>query len=175
MTLRPFFEWMDALESSIVMRESLNAYPIFLTVHVLSMCLFGGLIAFWDLRLVGLTLKEARVSDVRKRVFPWLYTGFAISAITGLLLFYSQPMRYFGNFYFWIKFGMFILAGVNILVFDLTIYKSVAKWDRDAVAPRSARLAGFASLVLWAGTVVTGRLIAYSGLVPRWWKDLGLS
>jgi len=70
---------------------------------------------------------------------------------------------------------MFILAGVNILVFDLTIYKSVAKWDRDAVAPRSARLAGFASLVLWAGTVVTGRLIAYSGLVPQWWKDLGLS
>ena len=58
MSLRSLFEWLDALPSSLALRESLNAYPILLTSHVVSMCLFVGLIAFWDLRLVGITLKK---------------------------------------------------------------------------------------------------------------------
>ena len=41
MSLRGLFEWFDALESSIALRESLNAYPILLTAHVVSMCLFA--------------------------------------------------------------------------------------------------------------------------------------
>lgn len=174
MSLRGPFEWIDALESSIALRESLNAYPILLTAHVVSMCLFSGLIAYWDFRLVGATLKGVPVSSIPKSLFPWALTGFAISVITGGLLFYSQPMRYFGNFYFWLKSGMLVLAGLNILVFHTSVYRSVAEWDTDVRVPRAARIAGLVSLVLFAGIVVTGRLIAYSGLVPDWWKALNL-
>ena len=58
MPFKGIFEWADALESSIALRESLNGYPILLTAHVVSMCLFAGLIAFWDMRLVGFALDE---------------------------------------------------------------------------------------------------------------------
>lgn len=174
MSLRPLFEWADTLPSSIALRESLNAYPMLLTAHVVSMCLFAGLIAYWDLRLVGLALKRVSVSDIPKALFPWALTGFAISLITGGLLLYSKPMVYYTNFYFWLKSSMIVLAGINMMVFHYTTERSVASWDTSAKPPLGGQLAGVFSLVLWAGVVVTGRLMAYSGLVPQWWKDLNL-
>ena len=175
MSLLSLFEWLDALPSSIALRESLNAYPILLTAHVVSMCWFAGLIGFWDLRLVGMALKRVPVSNIPPRVFPLMIAGFVISSITGLLLFYSQPMRFYGNFYFWLKNLLMFVAGVNALVFHLTTYHSVAAWDSHVVTPFGARLAGALSLALWAGVVVTGRMIAYSGLMPAWWANLNLN
>ncbi len=175
MSLLSLFEWLDALPSSIALRESLNAYPILLTSHVVSMCWFAGLIGFWDLRLVGMALKRVPVSNIPPRIFPLAIAGFVISTITGLLLFYSAPMRFYGNFYFWFKNLLMFVAGVNALVFHLTTYHSVAAWDSDVVTPFAARLAGVMSLALWAGVVVTGRMIAYSGLMPAWWADLNLN
>lgn len=175
MSFRNIFEWLDSLPSSIALRESLNAYPILLTSHVVSMCLFAGLIAFWDMRLVGIALKRVPVSNIPRRLFPWAIAGFLISTITGLLLFYSQPMRFYGNFYFWFKNALMFLAGVNALAFHLSTYHSVAAWEHNTVTPFGARLAGALSLALWAGVVVTGRMIAYSGLMPDWWDNLNLN
>ena len=173
--MQNFLEWMEALPSSVALRESINAYPILLTSHIVSMCLFVGLIAFWDMRLAGLTLRSVRVSIIPSRLFPWaLGLGFGVSAVTGLLLVYGQPMRYYTNFWFWLKMGMMVVAGVNALVFHLTTEQSVREWDTDRVPPSAARFAGFFSLALWAGIIITGRMTAYSGLVPRWWVDLGL-
>ena len=173
--MQSFFVWMEALPSSVALRESINAYPILLTGHVVGMCVFVGLIAFWDMRLAGLALRDVRVSTLPPQLFPWaLGIGFLVSVVTGALLFYGQPMRYYTNFWFWLKSGMLILAGVNAAVFHVTTYQSVDKWDTDRVAPAAARLAGFFSLVLWSGIIITGRMTAYSGLVPQWWADLGL-
>jgi hypothetical protein len=36
------------------------------------------------------------------------------------------------------------------------------QWDTDRMPPFRARLAGGISLVLWAGIVVAGRMIAYN-------------
>ncbi len=174
MFIRSAFEWVDALPSSVALRESLNAYPILLTTHVVSMCLFAGLIAFWDLRLVGLTLRKERVTDIPAGLFPWALTGYGINLITGGLLLYSQPMRYYGNFYFWAKMALMALAGLNMLWFHYATYKSVQAWDEGREIPMNARLAGVASLLLWAGVVVTGRMMAYSGLMPGWWNNLNI-
>ena len=52
--------------------------------------------------------------------------------------------------------------GANAIAFHMTTYKSVAVWDREVRTPFLARFAGAASLVLWAGIIVSGRLIAYN-------------
>ena len=174
MDFRSVFEWMDALPSSIALRESIYGYPILLTSHVVTMCLFAGLVVMMDLRLSGLGNLQTPITQIQKRLFPWQMFGLALSTASGLLLFYSQPMRYFPNFYFWVKNLLMFLAIVNALAFHLTTYRSVAAWDNDPVPPFTARLAGGLSLVLWAAIIMTGRMIAYSGLVPQWWLDLGL-
>jgi len=162
MSVRTVFEWVHELPSAIALRESTYGFTILLTSHVVSMCLFAGLVVMMDLRLAGIGNGRTPLSQVQKRLFPWQMFGLALSSISGLLLFYSQPMRYYGKVFFWVKVVMMVLAGANALAFHLTTYRSVADWDADAVPPFAARLAGILSLVLWAGVVAFGRLTAYN-------------
>jgi predicted transcriptional regulator len=43
-----------------------------------------------------------------------------------------------------------------------------------ALTPFMAQMAGHASFVLWAGVLITGRMIPYSRLIPAWWIGLEL-
>lgn len=165
MNLRSIFEWMDALPSSVVMRESLYGYPALLTAHVVTLAMFAGLVAMMDLRLLGVAYKTTPFSEVQKRLFPWQMVGMTLSFATGLLLFYSQPLRYYPRLYYWMKMALLVVAGVNAMLFHFTTYRSVAKWDTDARPPTAARVAAVLSLALWAGIVVFGRLTAYDWLM----------
>lgn len=164
MNLRSFFEWMDALPSSIAMRESLYGYPALLTAHVVGLAMFAGLVAMMDLRLLGVAYRTTPFSEVQKRLFPWQMVGMTLSFATGILLFYSQPLRYYPKLYYWMKMALIALAGVNAILFHFTTYRSVAQWDNDARPPSGARVAAVLSLVMWAGIVVFGRLTAYDWL-----------
>ena len=175
LTLRSVFEWLEAMPMSTALRESIFGYPILLTSHVVSMCLIAGLLVMMDLRLTGVGNLHTPVSHIQNRLFKWQMLGLAMSVVSGGLLFYGQPMRFYGNFWFWTKNLLLLLALANAMYFHRTIYRSVAQWDNDPVPPVPARVAGALGLVLWAAVIVTGRMIAYSGLVPQWWLDLGLT
>jgi len=160
--MRSWFEWVNEFPTSIAIRESLYGYPTILTTHVIGMCLFMGLIVMMDLRLAGIGNTKTPFSEIQRRTFPWQVAGMTVSSVTGFLLFYGQPMRFYSNVFFWIKAVMMVLAGLNALVFHYTAYGSVSKWDTKAATPFGARLAGVVSLALWAGVVLSGRLIAYN-------------
>lgn len=162
MTLLSWFEWVDAFPTSIAIRESIYGYPYLLTAHAVSMALFAGLIVMMDLRLLGFAYRRTPLSQVQQRLFPWQMSTMVLASLTGLVLLYGQPMRYYGKAFFWIKMALMVAAGVNALAFHRTTYRSVAAWDSDAVAPLGARVAGAFSLVLWAGVVAFGRLTAYN-------------
>ena len=163
MSLRPLFEWVHAFPSSIAMRESLYAFPVLLTLHLISLAMFAGLVVMMDLRLLGVAYRGTPFSEVQRRLFPWQMVGMVVTSIAGLLLFYMQPMRYFGKVLYWIKIALIVLAGVNALLFHFTTYRSIAKWD-TARPPLGAKVAGGLSLAMWAGIVAFGRLTAYN-----WW------
>ena len=157
-----FLEWLGSTPWSVALLESYWVWPLVESTHVLSIGLFVGTAMINDLRLLGWTLKRVPVSEVTGRVLPWTRIGFVVSVATGLLIFYSDPVRYYHNVFFRVKVLLLILAGLNAFVFHARIHKSVAKWDLDPVAPREARVAGAVSLVTWALIVVTGRMIAYN-------------
>ena len=162
MNLQPVLEWLEGTAASVAIRESLLVYPIIETTHVLTLCLFLGMIALLDLRLLGAGLRTVPVSQVAGRLLPWAFAGFALMAISGALLFYSSPVRAAGNIFFRIKVVMLVLAGINALLFHFTIYRRVAEWDLQATPPLRARAAGFCSLLLWSGVVICGRMQAYN-------------
>ena len=76
-----------------------------------------------------------------------------VTSLSGFLLFYSQPMRYYGKALFWIKLVLMASRASTRCAFHMTTYRSVARWDLDRVTPFGAKLAGVLSLVLWAGVV----------------------
>jgi hypothetical protein len=155
-------QWIADTPWSIELHESLYAYTIIESVHVLTLCLFLGLAIILDLRLLGLTMRDIPVSQVSTRLLPWIFSGFVIMVITGALLFYAIPVRTYENVFFRAKLVMLILAGFNAFYFHSTIWKRLKEWDDDPTPPKWARLAGAFSLILWAGIVIAGRMIAYN-------------
>jgi len=157
-----FCKWLEATPWSVALHESIWAYPIVESVHVLTLCLFLGLVVMMDLRLLGMTMLDTPASEVMSRLIPWSIAGFVIMVVSGSLLFYAIPVKAYLNIFFRLKVLFLLLAGANTAFFHVTVYRQMADWDLDPVPPRRARLAGAVSLILWAGIVVAGRLIAYN-------------
>ncbi len=166
MSLLDFCKWLEKTPWSVALHESLWVYPIVESVHVLTLCLFLGTAVMLDLRLLGVTLRRAPVSEVYGRLLPWTAAGFALMVISGALLFYAIPVRTYLNIFFRVKVGLLLLAGLNVWVFQRAVFRGVAEWDLDRVPPRGARVAAGLSLALWAGIVVAGRMIAYNWFDP---------
>jgi uncharacterized protein DUF6644 len=162
MSLLPFCQWLADTPGSIALHESLYMYPLVESAHVLTLCLFIGMAAIFDLRLLGIAFRAVPVTAIKRRLGPWMIAGFVVMVISGVLLFYAIPVRSYQNIFFRIKVVMLILAGLNAFVFHSNIDRRVAEWDRDLVPPRAARRAGATSLLLWAVIIVCGRMIAYN-------------
>lgn len=162
MSVVKFLEWLESTGGSVGIRESILFYPLVESSHVLSLCLFLGMIAMLDLRLLGLGLRSVPVSQTAARLLPWAFAGFAVMVVSGLLLFYSTPLRAYHNIFFRIKMVGIALAGVNALIFHRTIYRRVTDWDTASAPPLRAKIAGAASLLLWSVVVICGRMQAYN-------------
>lgn len=147
---------------STALRESLYMYPLVESTHVVTLMLFFGLTAMWDLRLLGVTFTAVPISDMARRMLPWIRAGFVIMIVTGALLFYAIPVRSYQNIFFRAKMIAFVLALLNIWYFHNRTQRSISRWDTAARPPRAVRLAAIASLVLWSIIIVSGRLIAYN-------------
>src|SRR4051794_7743781 len=162
MSLLPFSQWLAETPGSIALHESLYMYPLIESLLVLTLCVFVGMSVMLDLRLLGLILRRVQVTEITRRLLPWMQAGFVIMVISGILLFYAIPVRSYQNVFFRVKLIFLVLAGLNVWFFHRGVYRSVERWDGDPVAPRPARVAGAASIVLWACIIVAGRLIAYN-------------
>jgi hypothetical protein len=153
---------VQEMPASIALRESLWMYPIIETTHVLGLCLFVGSAWLWDMRLLGWTLRRVPVSRMSKQLLPWTAVGFAIMAVSGAGLVFSEPLRFYTNVFFRIKLALLAFAGLNAFVFHKTVGRRKEEWDLAPQAPFRARAAGALSLGLWAAVIVAGRLIAYN-------------
>lgn len=155
-------QWLASTRWSIALHESLYMYPLVESIHVLTLCLFAGLALVWDLRLLGLTLRHVPVSELSRRLLPWVRLGFVVMVTTGVMLFYAIPVRNYQNIFFRMKLIFLVLATLNIWFFHSRTARSMPAWDVLPVTPRAARMAGFASIILWAAIIVAGRMIAYN-------------
>jgi hypothetical protein len=160
--LRLTVEWIDSLPSSIALRESIYLHSWITVAHVVSMAVFAGLIIFMDVRLIGAGHMETAFSQIRRRLFPWQMAAFALSAATGLALFYAQPLRYYPSIYFWLKLTTIGVAGLNALAFEYVSASSIPQWDESDRPPAGARVAGALSICLWAAVILEGRMIPYA-------------
>jgi hypothetical protein len=160
--IRSFLEWMGNTPWSVALLESYHAWSLIESTHVLTLALFVGTAIINDLRLMGMSFGTVPASEVTTRLLRWTRGSFAVMVVTGLLIFYSAPLRYYHNIFFRLKMLLLLVAGVNIWLFHSRIHKSVAEWEHDRTPPRSARKAGAVSLAVWAAIVVSGRMIAYN-------------
>ncbi len=160
--------WAEGIEFSplgVAIAESRYAFMIIEGAHLIGLAFAVGLLFVIDLRLLGVLLREVPAPRVMKNLRPWVLAGFAVIFVSGVLLFWSSAGRLVLSPAFPLKLLLIGLAGANALYFELVIARRAAVSQAQGALPRSARLAGLASLVLWSLVIVLGRLIPY---LPSW-------
>jgi len=155
-------QWLNDTAFSITMRDSTWAEPVVETIHVLTLTLFLGFTVLLDLRLLGVSMRRRKASDVVGELNPWLMGGFLVMIVTGVLLFCGDPVAFYNSIFFKVKMLMLLLAGLNVWLFNATVGRKMAEWEIDAETPGRAKAAAVVSLVLWVAIVAAGRAIAYS-------------
>ena len=153
---------IETTSAAIFIKESPWAFPMIESLHVIAIALVVGTIATVDLRLLGLASMRRAYTELSRDVLPWTWGAFALAAMTGGLMFISQPVAYFDNTAFRIKLLLLLFAGGNMLVFQLITHRGVAKWDRATTVPLPGMLAGGLSLAFWITVVFFGRRIGFT-------------
>ena len=151
-------EWIESTSLSTAIREGGLPYPIIGGLHLLSIAWFGGMLVATDFRMLGWAMKKRSVSDVILQLQNWKRFGFLMVVASGVILGWSEPIKLYKSPSFWAKMVLFALVGVHALVFR-PVYRDPAKLDEHITT--RARAAAAISVLLWAGLVITGRLIAF--------------
>jgi hypothetical protein len=159
MAVPGILEWIESTGLSTAIREGGLPYPIIGGIHLLAIAWFGGMLVVTDLRMLGCAMRRRLVSDVVSQLEPWKRVGFVVVVASGVLLGWSEPIKLYRSPAFWVKMALFALVGVHALVFRPGVYRHPAKLD--AGITQQAKLAAILSLLLWAGLVISGRLIAF--------------
>jgi hypothetical protein len=156
----PYIDWLQNTWLSGLIRDS-KLFPAIELVHLFGIITLLSTTLALDLRLMDRWLRRWPVSLLMNRLMPWAWAAFAVMVCTGAGLFIADPMRFFYNTSFRIKLALIMLAGLNALVFQVTAFRTLGQWDLNTDTPRSAKIAGFLSMVLWFGVVAAGRWIAF--------------
>src|SRR6058998_1965705 len=153
------------LESSrlaTAIRDSLYLFPIIESLHVLGLTLVFGTMVIIDLRLLGMASIRRPFTLLTSDILKWTWAAFVWTATTGTLMFITNANVYYHNFFFRTKMVLLALAGINMLMFELTTGRTVHRWDKDAAAPLAGKAAAALSLLLWIAIIFMGRWIGFT-------------
>jgi len=157
--------FLDAIFNSglsSAIRNSLYDFPLLEAVHVIALTLVFGTIMIVDLRLLGIAGTERHYGRVSADLLKWTWIAFAMAVLTGSLMFTANPKVYFHNAFFRAKFAVMLLAGLNMLVFQLTVAKREGEWGENQRGPTQGRVAAMLSLGLWLTVIILGRSVGFT-------------
>ena len=160
MALPLFLQTIEDTGFSTWLRESESPFAFYfiLLFHTFGLALLVGANAVVDLRLLGVA-RGIPLAPLR-RLFRIMWMGFAVNAVTGILLVIAYPTKSLTNPDFYIK-----LALIGFAVWVMQRLKSRVFEDpslsEESMMARGVTLAKW-SLFLWFGAITAGRLLAYT-------------
>jgi hypothetical protein len=162
MSLAPplFLQTIEDTGFSTWLRESESPFAFYfiLLFHTFGLALLVGANAVVDLRLLGVA--RAMPLAPLKRLFRIMWIGFAMNAVTGVLLVIAYPTKSLTNPDFYAKltiigFAIWVMRSLKTRVFE------DSSLNEAEMMQRGATLAKW-SLALWFGAITAGRLLAYT-------------
>ena len=162
MSITPFLQALQDTGIASGIRNSLYFFPMLEAIHVIALTLVFGTIMVVDLRLLGLASTHRPHSRVSADMLKLTWGAFAVAFLTGSLMFITNARVYFENGFFRAKFALMALAGLNMLVFQLTTGRDHTGWDTARRAPDLGRAAAIVSLVVWVLVIGMGRTVGFT-------------
>ena len=155
------FMRLEASGISTWLRESqsLWAFPFVLALHTIGLGLIVGSTVVVDLRILG-SASHVPIKPLEK-FFSIMWVGLALNVASGLMLFAKEATTVGISAVFWVKIALialsiWVLMQIKSKVFDDPLI------DQRPI-PNQARALALLSILLWAGAITAGRLMAYIG------------
>ena len=142
MNVAAALDWLQGTSSGRSDSRFAALFPLLESVHVIGLAMVFGTILIVDLRLLGLATSNRPFQRLAADTLRWTRGAFALTAITGALMFLTNASVYFHNGYFRAKVALLALAAINALVFELTTRRTVVEWDLARSAPPLAPRGG---------------------------------
>jgi hypothetical protein len=141
----PFFEWCGNTWLGTTVRDTVWAFPVIETFHLLALAVLLGTVLIVNLRAFGVGTRELE-PELESQLEPWMKVSLAVLILSGIPMFLSEPMKCYESVSFPIKIGLLLTA----ILWHFTIQR---KWKGKLTA-------GF-SILLWAGIGIAGKGIPY--------------
>jgi hypothetical protein len=157
-----FLLWLEQSEFATWVREggSLLGYPFILFMHTLGLGTLAGVSGSIDLRILGFAPNLPLAP--MKRLFPLMWTAFAVTALSGTALLIADATTKLASPIFYVKMVFVALAIANVQLLKAQVFRDGVD---DRALPANARLLAATSLLLWIAATTAGRLMAYLGPV----------
>jgi hypothetical protein len=162
MNIDAWLQWLESSGLATRIRDSLLLFPLLESTHVIGLALVFGTIAVIDLRLLGIASTQRSFQKMASDILKWTWIAFALTALTGSLMFTTNARVYYHNAFFRTKMVLLFLAGVNMFIFELTAGRTIQRWDKAPSAPPVGRAVGAASILIWIAIIFMGRLIGFT-------------
>ena len=150
-----FLQAIEQLGPVRLLKSSFLAYPVVNALHIAAI---GGL--FTSVLLMDFSVLGAIRSVPREKLLTLLRRvalgAFVVAALTGLALFSIQATTYVRNPAFLLKLGVIGLAALNFLAFFI-----LSRRSPNGETSTASRLCAVASILLWSGVLLCGRLIGF--------------
>ncbi len=135
--LLSFAQWIQLTGFFTALRGSAYVYPIVMSLHMVGIAFFGGMVFMTDMRLLGWGMRKRSIADVIDQFRVPKRWGLPLTITCGILMAGSKAEEYYYNAFFRTK--LILLA--TVIVFELLFYRSVyanpaaldheCSWERE--------------------------------------------
>jgi hypothetical protein len=130
------------------------SFPILECFHIVGFAVAIGTVALVDFRILGLALKRQTPAQLTKDTGILTLLSLSIAVFSGMLMYSTDPDKYYLNWSFLIKIACLVLA----ILFHYTVHRKVVY---SGALTAASKLTACVSLVLWASVVFGGIFIAF--------------
>jgi hypothetical protein len=154
------FSWIESTAFSTWVRESpsMLGFPAILAAHAIGMGFLVGACLAMDLRILGFAPRVPLSSTAA--LLPIIKAGFWLNAVSGVVMLIGFPTKHLTNPVFYIKLSSIAAAVIDTwLILKYVVRRPLPE---AAAVPMKGKILAWASLLFWAGSVVSGRLLYYT-------------
>lgn len=156
-----FLVWLEETAPSVLIRDvpSVWGFPFVLFLHTLGLGIAAGVSVALNLWVLGWA--ERYPAAPLQGAFPVVWLGFTIALVSGVLLLIAYPTKALTDPVFYLKLALIAAALWQLQWLRRRLFETDGASVSRPPSRAMRRFAG-AALVLWAGAVLTGRLLAYT-------------
>jgi len=167
--LNRFAEWLSTTFLSVFIQNHNSwAVPTVQSIHILGIGTVVGSLLMIGLRILGIAGTDQTLVQTERRFGPWLTGALWLLVATGIFLVIGEPVRELVTFSFWLKMALVAAGTLIAAVFRSSLRRNEQHWELTLARRGVVRLLTIFTLLLWAGIIVLGRLIAYDHVWGVW-------